>query len=96
MNLKAIFDAVIVKPIEEEEKKFGSIIVPDIGKQKPLIGIIVSVGEGKPSFNGEFIPTTLKEGTKVILPPMGPVKTEFQDQEYWICPENQILAIIEE
>ena len=36
MNLKleALFDAVIVKPMEEEETQYGSIIVPDVGKEK--------------------------------------------------------------
>ena len=32
MNLEALFNAVIVKPIEAEETKYGSIVVPDMGK----------------------------------------------------------------
>ena len=34
MELEALFDAVIVKPIESEESTYGSIIVPDLGKKK--------------------------------------------------------------
>ena len=33
MALEALFDAVIVKPIEVEETTYGNIIVPDIGKE---------------------------------------------------------------
>jgi len=29
MELEALFDAVIVKPIEAEESTYGSIIIPD-------------------------------------------------------------------
>ena len=34
MELEALFDAVIVKPLEEEETTYGNIIVPDLGKEK--------------------------------------------------------------
>ncbi len=46
-KLQATFNAVIVKPREEEESMYGSIIVPDLGKEKALIGTIVSIGEAK-------------------------------------------------
>jgi chaperonin GroES len=95
-QLKATFNAVIVKPREEEETMYGGIIVPDLGKEKALIGTIVSVGPGQPSFSGEFIPTVLKVGQEVMLPPLGPNKIELEGQEYWVCPENQVLAIIED
>ena len=93
-QLHATFNAVIVKPREEEEGMYGSIIVPDMGKEKALIGTIVSVGPGQHSFSGEFIPTTLEVGMEVMLPSMGPNKIELEGQEYWVCPENQVLAII--
>ena len=95
-KLQATFNAVIVKPREEEETMYGGIIVPDLGKEKALIGTIVSVGPGQHSYTGDFIPTTLKVGMEVMLPSMGPNKIELEGQEYWVCPENQILAIIEE
>lgn len=94
-QLKATFNAVIVKPREENEEMFGNIVVPDLGKEKALIGTIVSVGPGQPSFSGDFIPSTLKVGMEVMLPALGPNKIELEGQEYWVCPENQVLAIIE-
>lgn len=93
-QLQATFNAVIVKPREEEEGMYGSIIVPDMGKEKALIGTIISVGPGQHSFSGELIPTTLEVGMEVMLPSMGPNKIELEGQEYWVCPENQVLAII--
>ena len=93
--LKAVFNNVIVKPQEEEEKTFSNIVVPDLGKEKWLRGTIVSVGPGTHSLTGEFIETTLKVGQKVILPPIGPVKVEEEGQEYWSIVENQVIAIIE-
>jgi chaperonin GroES len=93
--LKAVFNNVIVKPLEEEETTYGSIVVPDLGKEKGLRGTVVSVGPGFTTIAGYFVKSALKEGDMVILPPIGPVKIEEEGQEYWSCQENQVLAIIE-
>ena len=95
-QLQATFNAVIIKPREEEEGMFGSIIVPDMGKEKALIGTIVSIGEGYHSATGTWVDTSLKVGQEVMLPSMGPNKIEFDGQEYWVCPENQVLVVIED
>ena len=44
--VKALFNAVIVKPIEEEESVHGNIVVPDMGKEKNIKGEVTSVGPG--------------------------------------------------
>jgi|TARA_B100000497_G_C7488036_1_gene298989 chaperonin GroES len=92
MKLEALFDAVIVKPVEAEETQYGSIIVPDIGKDKNEKGEVVAVGPGKPTLMGSFIETNVKIGEVVILPTMGFTKLEHEGEEYFIGPENQILA----
>jgi chaperonin GroES len=94
-NIKAAFNAVIVKPKEHDEQMYGNLVVPDLGKEKNLTGTIVSVGPGHYSVTGEFIPTQLKEGQEVILPQMGVTKVDFQGDEYWACPENTVLGVIE-
>jgi len=92
MNLEALFDAVIVKPVENEEQKFGNIVVPDLGKDKNEKGEVIAVGPGKPTLMGSFIETQVKVGDIVILPTMGFTKLEYNGDDYFIGPENQILA----
>ena len=94
MKLEALFDAVIVKPVEEEETMYGSIVVPDAGKDRNEKGVIVAVGPGKPTVTGTFLKTIVKEDDVVILPTMGFSKLEHDGEEYLIGPENQILARI--
>jgi chaperonin GroES len=94
MKLQAVFNSIIVKPQTQEETTYGNIIVPDLGKEKNLVGTIVSVGPGYHCATGEFVPTTLKVGQKVILPQMGPTKIEFDGEEYFGTAENQVIAII--
>lgn len=96
MNLKAKFDAVIVKPLEEQETTYGSIIVPDAGKDRNIHGEVVAVGPGKSTVTGEFIKTETKVGEIVILPTMGFTKLEHKGNEYFIGPEQSLLAQVTE
>jgi chaperonin GroES len=96
MKLEAIYNAVIVQPQELEETMFGNIVVPDLGNDKNKTAKVVAVGPGHYSATGEFMPTILKEGDIVVLPTMGFTKFEFEGNEYFIGPENQVLAKITE
>ena len=96
MKLEAIYNAVIVQPQELEETMFGNIVVPDLGNDKNKTAKVVAVGPGHYSATGEFIPTILKEGDVVVLPTMGFTKFDFEGNEYFIGPENQVLAKITE
>ena len=92
MELEALFNAVIVKPFESEETTYGNIIVPDLGKEKNEFGEVVAVGPGMHTQTGTFINTTLKVGDRVVLPTMGFTKLPYDGEEYYVGPENQVLA----
>jgi chaperonin GroES len=92
MKLEALYNAVILKPIEAEETSYGGIIVPDLGNEKNKLAEVVAVGKGYYSVTGVWIETILNIGDTVVLPTMGFSKLEFEGNEYWIGPENQVLA----
>ena len=96
MELEALFDSVIVKPVEEEETTYGSIVVPDLGKDRNEHGTVVAVGPGRQVAGIGFVKTLVKKGDIVILPTMGFTKLEHKGDEYFIGSENQILAKINE
>jgi chaperonin GroES len=93
-QLEALFDAVIVKPLEAEETQFGSIFIPDAGKDRNEQGTVVAVGPGRHVAGVGFIPTEIKVGDVVVLPTMGFAKLQFDNEEYFIGSETQILAKI--
>tara|TARA_Y100001972_G_scaffold15088_1_gene15894 strand:- start:221 stop:583 length:363 start_codon:yes stop_codon:yes gene_type:complete len=92
MELEALFNAVIVKPLEEEETQYGSIVVPDLGKDRNEHGEVVAVGPGHQIPGIGFVETQVKIGDLVILPTVGFTKLQHKGDEYYIGPENQILA----
>jgi co-chaperonin GroES (HSP10) len=57
MKLEALYNAVIVKPVEAEETSYGGIIVPDLGNEKNKLGKVVAVGDGYYSVTGHYIET---------------------------------------
>ena len=91
-KLVALYNAVIVKPIEAEEETYGNIIVPDMGKDTNLFAEVVSVGDANFSFSGDKIPTQLKVGDRVVLPTQGFTKLPFNGEDYLVGPENNVLA----
>jgi chaperonin GroES len=95
-KLEALFDAVIVKPLETDETMYGSIFIPDAGKDRNEQGEVVAVGPGAEMPGVGFVSTTVKIGDVVVLPTMGFSKLQFQGDEYYIGNERQILAKITE
>ena len=93
--LEPKFNNVIIEPMEAETYK-GNIIVPDAGKDLPLMGKVLAVGPGKFSVTGEFIPTVTKVDQIVLIPKMGPIAVRLEGTEYYICSEEMIYSEIKD
>ena len=94
MSLEALYNAIIVKPVEVEETMYGNIVVPDLGNDTNKTAEVAAVGPGYTAMGGTFISTQLQVGDIVVLPTMGFTKFEYEGQEYWIGKENEVLAKI--
>ena len=40
-------DRILIKPIDEGEQTYGNIVIPDMGKEKPEMGVVLAVGPGR-------------------------------------------------
>jgi chaperonin GroES len=49
-------DRVLVQRLEEEEARYGDIIIPDTAKEKPQQGKVIAVGTGKRTEDGKTLP----------------------------------------
>lgn len=88
--------SIILKQIETSETTVGNIIIPDMGDDRSLIAEVVAVSDVYNYHKGEFIPTDLKVGMKVTIPPMGAQKIKLDNVDYLIMAQNNIPAIIED
>ena len=87
-------DRVIILPQEEGEQSYGNIVVPDMGKEKPEIGTVLAVGEGRVTNEGAIIQNQLKKGQIVMVPKFGAQVVVVEGETYIIASENDILGII--
>jgi chaperonin GroES len=89
LNIKPLADRVIIEPSAAEEKTAGGIIIPDTAKEKPSKGTVVAVGPGT-----KDNPMTVKSGDAVLYGKYSGTEITFEDREYLIMRESDIVAII--
>jgi co-chaperonin GroES (HSP10) len=70
----------------------GNLIVSDLGQETNKTGMVLAVGPGHYSPNGVLIPTHLKVGDIVIVPTMGFTRFTYENEEYWVGKENEVLG----
>ena len=95
MNIKPLHNHVVLKQQDETETMYGNIVVPDLGKEKPLMGEIIASGPGLINLNGVLIPNTVEVGQIVIFPAFGGQKITVEGEEYVVCKEQDLIAILE-
>lgn len=87
-------DRVLIRPIDEYEQRHGNIIVPDLGKEKPELGEVISIGPGRLTEFGTWIGVQARVGDIVLVPKVGTFRFEFEGDEYYLTPDREILATI--
>ena len=95
MKLKPLDDRVVVKPQEAEEKTAGGIVLPDTAKEKPMMGKVIAVGDGKVLDNGKRAALAVKKNDVVLYGKYGGSDVEVDGVEYKILRESEILGIVE-
>jgi chaperonin GroES len=93
-NLSPLNGYIVIKPIEEEEQMYGNIVIPDLGKERPEMGEVVSISETYNYNSDKFVPSQLSVGDKVLIPKLGSVRITVEGDEYFICKEQDIYSKI--
>ena len=94
MKIKPIKDNIVVKRLDEAEKKVGSIIIPDAAKEKPMTAKVIAVGSGRTLKDGKKVPLEVKVGDKVLVGKYSGSEVKLDGTEYLILKEDEVLGII--
>ena len=95
-TLTPLHDNIVVKPMEENDQMHGNIYIPDMGRDRPEMGNVVAVGTGRISEYGVEIKPKSCIGETVVIPKIGFIRIEFHGEEYYIGPEKEVLARIDD
>ena len=95
MKVKPLGNKVLVRRDDAPETTEGGIIIPDTANEKPLEGVVVSVGDGAILQNGKKVAMTVKKGDVVFFGPYSGTEITLEGKDHVIIDENEIIAIVE-
>ncbi|MCC6129996.1 MAG: co-chaperone GroES [Acidobacteria bacterium] len=95
MKVRPLYDRLLVKRVEPKEQIRGGIIIPDTAKEKPMEATVEAVGEGKFDDSGKRIPLDVKKGDHILIGKYAGTEIKFNDEDYLILREDEVLAILE-
>ena len=90
MQIRPLFDRILVKRVEEQTRSTGGLFLPETAKEKPSEGIVLAVGAG----DGDH-PMQVSVGDRVVFGRFAGTKVDVQGEEHLILSEDEVLGIIE-
>lgn len=91
---KPLHDRVVVERVEAEEKTASGIVLPGSASEKPDMGVVIAVGDGKILDTGAKIAMNVKKGDKVIFGKYSGQTVKLESKEYLVMREDDILGIV--
>jgi len=67
MNIRPLYDRIVVKRIEEKETTHRGIVIPDSAKEKPQEGEVMALGHGKRLEDGALAALDVKVGDHILF-----------------------------
>ena len=95
--LKPLDARVLVKKPERQEQTESGIFLPDTAAEQGQTaeGIIISVGRGSRNMTtGEWMPIPLKEGDRIIYSKFSAQEVQYEEEEYFVVAERDIIAVV--
>ena len=95
MNIRPLYDRIVVKRIENQETMQGGLYIPDSAKEKPQEGEVVAVGKGKRLEDGKVVALDVKAGDRILFGKYSGSDIKIDGEEYLIMREDEVLGILE-
>jgi chaperonin GroES len=95
MNIRPLYDRVVVKRIEEEETTRSGIVIPDSAKEKPQEGEVMAVGRGKRIEDGTIVALDVNVGDRILFGKYSGHEITLDGVEYIIMREDDVLGILD-
>lgn len=102
MKIRPLQDWVVLEPGTKEERSAGGIIIPEVAKEKPQWGVVVSAGPGayekekgkKKEEKKKFVPTEVRTGDKVLYEKYMAKEFELDGQKITMVREAYVLGVL--
>mgnify|MGYP001392198378 FL=1 len=95
MQIRPLYDRLVVRRIESKETTASGIIIPDSAKEKPQEGEVVAAGRGKRLEDGTVAALDVKVGDRILFGKYSGSDITIDGEEFLILREDEVLGIIE-
>ena len=95
MQIKPLYDRVVVRRLDAETTTKGGIVIPDKSAEKSTQGEVLAVGSGTLLENGNQRPLEVKVGDRVLFTQYAGSEIKLDGETYLIVRESDILAVID-
>ena len=95
MNFRPLYDRILVKRVQAEEKTAGGLIVPDSAKEKPLEAQVIAVGSGRQLEDGSTREISLNVGDLILFGKYTGDEIKLEGDDHLILREDDILGVLE-
>jgi chaperonin GroES len=95
MQIRPLYDRVVVRRIEQKETMQGGLYIPDSAKEKPQEGEVVAIGKGKRLEDGKLVPLDVQVGDRILFGKYSGSDIKLDSEELLIMREDEVLGILE-
>ena len=95
MKIRPLYDRILVKRIEEQNKTAGGLFIPDSAKEKPQEALVVAVGNGKVIEDGSLRKLEVKAGDKILFSKYSGNEIKIDGVDHLILREDDVLGVLE-
>ena len=92
--LKPLGDRVLIKVIDDEKKSKGGIILSDMDESSIKYADVIEIGSNKIE-DGKEVRMQVKKGDRVIISKYSGTEIKYNDEDYLIVKQEEILAMVE-
>ena len=94
MNIRPLYDRIVVKRIEEQETTRNGIVIPDSAKEKPQEGEVMAIGRGKRLDDGKMAALDVQAGDRILFGKYSGNDIKLDGIEYIIMREDDVLGVL--
>jgi len=95
MNVRPLYDRILVKRTEGEAKSKGGLFLPDSAQEKPSQGVVLAIGHGRLSKDGDLEPLSVKAGDKVVFGKYAGTEIKVDGEERLVLREDEIFGVLD-
>lgn len=95
MKITPLFDRILVEPASVNEKSSSTLLLPESAQDKPLLGKVIAVGNGKMADEKQVTIQT-KIGDLILYSKYSGSEFKNDGKTMVIMRQSEILAIVEE